>query len=98
MSELPVPPDAGESSAIEVLRAWLSAESLHCSLRADVFEDPSAWGTVLADVARHVALALQETEGIDPSGTLRTIGEAFASELSNPASEGTPPAPGTEEA
>ncbi len=98
MSELPVPPDAGEPSAMEVLRAWLIAESLHCSLRADVFEDPATWGAVLADVARHIALALQETEGIDPASTLRTIGETFARELANPVPEGTPPAPGTEEA
>jgi hypothetical protein len=96
MSELPVPPDAGDPSAMEVLRAWLIAEALHCSLRADVFEDPATWGAVLADVARHVALALQEADGSDPAGTLRTIGETFARELASTAEEGTPPATGTE--
>jgi hypothetical protein len=87
MSELPVPPDAADPSAMEVLRAWLIAEQLHCSLCADVFEDPATWGAVLADVARHVALALQEAEGTEPAGTLRTIGEAFARELAGPAGE-----------
>ncbi len=98
MSELPVPPDAGDPSAMEVLRAWLIAESLHCSLQADAFEDPATWGTVLADVARYVALALQETEGTDPAQTLRTIGETFANEMANPAPEAPPSEPGMEEA
>ena len=89
MTELPLPPDAGDPSAMEVLRAWLIVEQLHCSLRADVFEDPAAWGAVLADVARHVALALQEAEGTDPSTTLHTISDAFATELARPAEEET---------
>jgi hypothetical protein len=87
MSDLPAPPDAGDPTAMEVLRAWLIAEQLQCSLRADVFEDPASWGAVLADVARHVALALQEADGSDSGGTLRTIGEAFARELASPAEE-----------
>jgi hypothetical protein len=84
MTELPAPPDAGDPTAMEVLRAWLIDEQLHCSLRAEVFEDPTTWGSVLADVARHVALALKDAEGIDPVATLRTISESFARELESP--------------
>jgi hypothetical protein len=98
MSELSAPPDAGEPNALEVLRAWLVTEQLHCSLRADVFEDPSAWGAVLADVARHVALALQEADGTDPAATLHTIGETFARELTASTEQETPPAAGMEDA
>jgi hypothetical protein len=73
-----------ETGAIEILRASLIEDSLHCSLSADVFEDPATWGAVLADLARHIASALQEADGRDPAATLRAIGEAWARELANP--------------
>jgi hypothetical protein len=98
MSELPTPPDAaGDPSAMEVLRAWLIGDALHCSLRANVFEDPALWGAVLADFARYVARGLEQSEGIDPDATLRAIREVFAEELttsSQEESEETPPPAG----
>jgi hypothetical protein len=81
---------------MEVLRAWVIADSLHCSLQADVFEDPATWGAVLADVARHVALALQESAGTDPTATLNTIGRTFTQELVNVVEEDGPSNTGTE--
>jgi hypothetical protein len=89
MSELPTPPDAvGDPTAMEVLRAWLVGEALHCSLRATVFEDPALWGAVLADLARHVAFGLQESDGADPTATLQAIRDAFSEELTVPPEEG----------
>ncbi len=81
MSELPTPPDAGESPSVEVLRAWFIGNVLHCSLDVEVFEDPAAWGEVLADLARHVANAVQEKDGRDAVAILKTIRETFAQEL-----------------
>ena len=66
---------------MEVLRAWFVEDALHCSLRADVFEDPASWGAGLADLARHVAAALQQADGSDPLATLKVINETFAREL-----------------
>src|SRR5258708_6927146 len=84
MSELAAPPDAaGDPSAMELLRAWLVGDALHCSLRAAVFEDPASWGEVLADLARHVASAAQDSGG-DPDATLQTILATFVQELTAP--------------
>jgi hypothetical protein len=85
MSELTAPPDAaGDPNAVELLRAWLVGDTLQCSLRADVFEDPASWGAVLADLARHVASAVQQDSGADLEATLRLILEAFVQELTAP--------------
>lgn len=77
MSALPTPP----SGAVEIARAWLAGDELDCSVRAGVFEEPSLWGAVLADLARYVAVGLQQEEGKDPAETLRLIREAFEQEL-----------------
>jgi hypothetical protein len=85
MSELSALPDAaGDPDAVELLRAWLVADTLQCSLRGDVFEDPASWGAVLADLARHLASAVQEDSGADPAATLQTIQQAFVQELTAP--------------
>jgi hypothetical protein len=85
MSELPAPPP----DAVELLRAWLAGGELHCALQTDAFEDPAAWGDVLADLARHVAGALAEQEGKDPTEALRAVRAAFEENLAGPA-EGPP--------
>src|ERR671923_263754 len=51
---LHVPPTALEQGGVEVLRAAIVDGGLHVSLRR-AFEDPEAWGMLIADVARHVA-------------------------------------------
>jgi hypothetical protein len=92
MSELPTPPDAAnDPTAMEVLRAWLIGDALHCSLDAGVFEDPASWGAVLADLARHISRALQESDGSDPQATLRAIRDTFAEELTEHPSGGAQP-------
>jgi hypothetical protein len=83
MSELPTPPEG----AVELLRAWLEGDALECSVRAGVFENPALWGAVLADLARYVALGVQQEDGTDPDETLRVVREAFAQELDSPAGE-----------
>jgi hypothetical protein len=91
MSDLPGPPEAAEPSAQEVLRAWLIGDALYCSLNAGTFEDAGSWGVLLAEVARNVASALQEADGIDPAATLAAIRNLFNQELDQPEGE-TPPA------
>jgi hypothetical protein len=49
-----------------------------------VWEEPANWGIMLADVARHVANALEETRGLDKRTTLLAIAELFNAELSSP--------------
>jgi hypothetical protein len=85
MSELSAPPDAaGDPSAVELLRAWLVGDTLQCSLRSDVFEDPASWGAVLADLARYLASAAEQDSGADPGATVALIRDAFVGELTAP--------------
>jgi hypothetical protein len=82
VSELPIPPDAAdESEAAEVLRAWIVGATLQCSIQADVFPDPATWGAVLADVARHVADAWQQQEGVSATETVQGILASFNEEM-----------------
>ncbi len=81
--EVPAAPE-GEQS-VELLRAWVVGQELHCALAADAVPDADTWGVVLADLARHVARALKDREGRDEAATLQSICTAFAAELLTPA-------------
>jgi hypothetical protein len=71
--------------AIEVLRAWVANNGLVCSLRPTTWQSkPSAWGIVLADLARHVANALEELSDESKLAILQAIRDAFNKELNNP--------------
>lgn len=87
--ELTVPPVAANSDdSREILRAWVGDNSLHCSLLPTAWDDPSAWGLVLADVAKHVANALHEERGVSVEETLDSIRCMFNAEMLNPTDEG----------
>lgn len=91
MNELPAPPDAaGDAESVELLRAWIIRETLQCSLQADAFADPATWGTVLADMIRHVASAWEQQEGVPAAQTRQRILDALAEEMGS--------SPGEEEA
>jgi hypothetical protein len=82
MKELPAPPDAADAQAVELLRVWVVAQNLACSLDVGACADADTWGAVLADVARNVAEALQ-AEGKDAADTLRRIRAVFEEELAS---------------
>jgi hypothetical protein len=83
--QLLIPPAAiKDPKSVEILRAWVADEALHCSLKIGVWQGPAAWGVLLADVARHVANAHHEQEGRDTAACLATIRDAFGVELDNP--------------
>jgi hypothetical protein len=75
------PKESPDGEGLEILRAWIQDDTLHCSLLAGAFNDPGIWGTVLADLARHAAEAMCQDEGIDPTEALARIREAFSEEL-----------------
>lgn len=52
-----------------------------------MWEDPAAWGIMLADLARHVANAYQQDVGLNPEESLRRIKAALEAELSGPTDE-----------
>ena len=83
MNELPTPM---EGEAVELLRVWLSGQTLQCALRVDAFDDAAAWGEILADVARHVAEALR-SDARTAEQTLQRIRAAFDAEMRSPVTE-----------
>jgi hypothetical protein len=67
-----------------MIRAWVAEKGLHCSLNIGTWKDPAAWGILLADVARHVANAYQESEALDRAVTLKGIRQLFNAEMDKP--------------
>lgn len=88
--DLKVPEEVtSDANAQEVARAWVANGGLVCALRPTAWEDGQSWGLVLADLARHVANALQETSGIDAAETLDQIQSVFFAELNEPTDDPT---------
>lgn len=73
-----------DPKAREVLRAWVANGGLICALRPETWDDAANWGIVLADVARHIANAVQELHGEEASATLAEIQNVFNAELGEP--------------
>ena len=86
---LSIPPAAQRDKAsFEVLRVWIAEQGQHVSIRSGAWEDPFAWGIVLADLARHIANAHQlQNEGIDTDAFLERLLEGFHAEIDNPTDE-----------
>ncbi|MEG3149254.1 DUF5076 domain-containing protein [Sphingomonas sp. ZT3P38] len=80
--QLEIPGATGtDKDAFEILRVWIANEQQHVSLRTGVWEDPAAWGLMLADLARHIANAYHQQEGYAVSAALKRIKEGLDAEL-----------------
>ena len=87
--ELVIPDAAGrDARSFELLRVWIAEKSQHVSLR-NAWQDPAAWGIMLADLAKHVANAYQQEAGLDAKETLRRITNALHVELKTATAEPT---------
>ena len=84
---LQIPPGAREKGGIEVLRAGVVDGGLHVTLRR-AFNDPKAWGILLADVARQVARVYAQEGDEAEDAVVERIRDAFASEMDAPANSG----------
>jgi hypothetical protein len=86
---LSIPPVAQRDKAsFEVLRVWIAEQGQHVSIRSGAWEDPFAWGIVLADLARHIAHAHEiQNEGTDTDAFLQRLLEGFQAEIDNPTDE-----------
>jgi hypothetical protein len=83
--ELAIPPAAEEDpSAFEILRVWGAKRKQHLSLFWDLWNDPATWGIMLADLAGHVANALNQERGLDRQEVLSEIRSMFNKELDAP--------------
>ena len=86
---LSIPPVAQRDKAsFEVMRVWIAEQGQHVSIRSGAWEDPFAWGIVLADLARHIAHAHElQNEGTDTNAFLQRLLEGFQAEIDNPTDE-----------
>jgi hypothetical protein len=87
----PQEPIQGElpENAVELLRAWVIDGNLHCQLNIGPADEDAAivFAILLSDVARHVADALQKTQGVPADETLAKLRQHFNAELSSPSSD-----------
>jgi Domain of unknown function (DUF5076) len=84
-SQLSVPDAAlRDDKSYEIARIWVAEKAEHVSLLIGSWDDPVAWGIVLADLARHVANGYEQDEGLDRSETLQRIRAAMMAELDDP--------------
>lgn len=72
---------AGDAKAFELVRAWVAEGDLHVSLQMGGWDDPTAWGVVLADLLRHVARFYAEQKRLNPEQTIARVRDAMDAEL-----------------
>jgi len=83
--QLPIPePARKDPESFELLRVWIAHKGQHVSLLADMWDDPAAWGILLADLAQHVANAYHDQKGFDRAKTLERIKAGLDVELNSP--------------
>ncbi len=76
-----------DRNSFEILRVWVNNQGQHLSIRTRVWKDPAYWGMMLADLARHIANAYLQDEGLEPLATLERIMAGLDAELSSPTDE-----------
>jgi Domain of unknown function (DUF5076) len=93
-NQRPIPEAAlRDDDAVEMLRVWIAEGGLHCSIKVGLYRETmniaeeNAWGTILADVARHVAAALQSGYAASAPESLTKIRDSFVNELGAPTSD-----------
>ncbi len=73
---------AADGAAFELLRVWVAKQAQQITLRAGVWEDPSAWGVMLADLARSIVkVHAEQDEDLDTEAFLAALLEGFDTEI-----------------
>lgn len=86
--EQPIPPDAMNERAVEILRAFVVDGGLSISFTR-AFDDPAMWGMALVDIARHAARAFEREGVMSADEALAAITQMFAAELAEVTDPGT---------
>lgn len=82
--ELEKPPIAREPGAREILRVWGGPDLPQQFVLKTTWDDPGAWGLLLADVARHAAKAYGNQGTRSETEAMGRIVEALKAELGSP--------------
>jgi hypothetical protein len=90
MKELSIPPAAASArESAEIARIWIVEGRQHVTLQARAWKDPAAWGLLLVDLAKHVANAYEQLEGLDRQQTLARIKAGLDAEWDHATGEPT---------
>lgn len=80
--EIAAPPSVrDDDKSFELARLWIADGSPRVALRVGVWDDPAAWGVLLADVARHIAVAYSQSGGHDAADALERVLIGFRAEF-----------------
>lgn len=82
-NELEPPPISQTQNAMEVLRVWAAPGAPQQLTLQTTWEEPAAWGLMLADIARHAAKAYA-AQGASEADSLNRILEGFRAEIASP--------------
>ena len=85
---LHIPPTALEQGGVEVLRAVIVDGALHVSLRK-AFDDPEAWGMLIADITRHVARIYASEDKFREEETIERVRALYDAEMDAPTDPGS---------
>ena len=85
LHELELPDGVHDAeSADEILRAWVADGGLHVIFNPETFShDVSEWGRMLADIAQHIATAVELDGQMPKEQALALIAEAVARGVSD---------------
>jgi hypothetical protein len=93
MNERPIPDAAlRDANSVEMVRVWIAERGIHCSIKVGMYrdgmgiEEEAAWGTILADIARHISAALSDGRE-EQAETVEKIRNKFNDELLRPTSD-----------
>src|SRR5262245_12653834 len=73
-----------DRDAFEIARIWIGQGKQHVSLSPNTWDDPTAWGLMLVDIARHVADAYEQTGRMKRATALDRIKRGFDAEWNSP--------------
>lgn len=81
--QLAVPAAAAKDQAsFELLRVWVAESAQQITLRPGIFQEPSAWGVMLADLARNIVTIHSEQDpNLDTEVFLAALLEGFDTEI-----------------
>jgi hypothetical protein len=83
-----IPPGAKKFGGVEVLRAGVAEQNLTMSIRR-AFDDPAAWGVLLATAGRQVARIYATETGLKESEACARILASFQAEMNSTEDPGT---------
>jgi len=70
-----------DPEASEVLRVWTVTEGQVFSVQVERWNDPAAWGMLLADLARHIVRSYAESGVRTEPAALQRVIAGFRAEL-----------------